>query len=212
MMARAVPLLLLLFSCTCMSVMGQEGKKIFIDEPEHLREETDAASMTEHTEPIPAELSNTVKSLQSRLEATEELLKGKEHKVAFAASLGSVQNHGPFNTEVTLAYKDVFVNHGNAYNPSTGIFRTPVKGVYFFTINGHSHSSKPLGLRLFKNEQQMVTVYSHPQGNRYETATNSVSLILEEGDDVYVRLRANTWVFDNSNDHTTFVGHLLFAL
>ncbi|XP_056599741.1 complement C1q tumor necrosis factor-related protein 6-like [Triplophysa dalaica] len=209
MTACAAPLLLLLFSC--MSVMGQKGK-ILTDETEHLSEEDDAASGTEHTGPNLAELSNTVKSLQTRLEATEELLKRIEHKVAFAASLGNVLHHGPFKSEVTLAYKHVFVNQGNAYNPSTGIFRTPVKGVYFFTINGHSLSSKPLGLRLFKNEEQMVTVYNHPHENRFETATNSIALNLEEGDDVYVRLRENTWIFNNENDHTTFVGHLLFAL
>lgn len=74
MMACAVPHLLLLFSC--MSVMGQKGK-ILTDETEFLHEEEDAANMTEHTEPNLAELSNTVKSLQTRLEATEELLNRK---------------------------------------------------------------------------------------------------------------------------------------
>uniref|UniRef100_A0A673AF13 Cerebellin 10 n=1 Tax=Sphaeramia orbicularis TaxID=375764 RepID=A0A673AF13_9TELE len=58
----------------------------------------------------------------------------------------------------------------------------------------------------------MVTVYNHAAGNRYETATNGMALELNPGDQVYMRLRENTWVFDNSNDHSTFVGYLLFPL
>lgn len=94
----------------------------------------------------------------------------------------------------------------------TGIFIAPVNGVYFFTFSGHNRSSKPMGLRLFKNGQQMITVYNHPLGDRFDTGSNSISLNLEKGDQVYMRLRENTWVFDNVNDHTSFSGHLLFSL
>lgn len=69
-----------------------------------------------------------------------------------------------------------------------------------------------MGLRLMKNGQQMITIYNHALGDRYETGTNSISLTLEKGDLVNVRLRENTWVFDNENDHTSFVGHLLYSL
>ncbi|XDV27796.1 hypothetical protein PO909_031278, partial [Leuciscus waleckii] len=116
-----------------------------------------------------AELRSTVRSLRNRLEVTEEHLRRKDYKVAFAATLGPVGDYGPFNTEITLAYKDVFVNEGRAYNPTTGIFTAPVKGVYFFTLSGHNRSSKAMGLRLFKNGQQIVTIYNHPQGDRYDT-------------------------------------------
>lgn len=94
----------------------------------------------------------------------------------------------------------------------SGIFTAPVRGVYYFSFSGHNSSSKPMGLRLFKNGQQMVTVFNHVAGNRPETATNGMTLQLEKGDQVYMRLRANTWIFDNVNDHSTFIGHLLFPL
>ena len=69
-----------------------------------------------------------------------------------------------------------------------------------------------MGLRLMKNGVQMVTVYNHPAGNRHETATNGMTLQLEVGDQVYMRLVSNTWIFDNGNNHSTFIGHLLFPL
>lgn len=69
-----------------------------------------------------------------------------------------------------------------------------------------------MGLRMMKNGQQIVTVYNHAAGRRHETATNGMNLKLNKGDQVYMRLRADTWIFDNENDHSTFIGHLLFPL
>ncbi|XP_073704299.1 complement C1q-like protein 2 [Garra rufa] len=188
------PLLLLLFSSATLSEVQQKERGVQANGTQRL---------------------NELGSLKNRLQVKEEQLgqlKRQEDKVAFGASLGPVGNVGPFSTDIILVYKDVFVNEGSAYNPTTGIFTAFVKGVYFFTFTGHNRSSKPMGLRLFKNGQQMITVYNHPLGDRYETASNSIALTLEKGDQVYMLLWANTWVFDNVNDHTTFTGYLIFSL
>uniref|UniRef100_A0A8C1ESY5 Cerebellin 7 n=1 Tax=Cyprinus carpio carpio TaxID=630221 RepID=A0A8C1ESY5_CYPCA len=218
------PLLLLLFSCATLSEVQQKEKGVQAEVTEHLnvKENSDLLAFGEFQPHIftwiqseLAELKSTTSCLKNTLQVTEEQLeqlKRKEDKVAFAATLGNRGSVGPFNTEITLVYKDVFVNEGSAYNPTTGIFTAFVKGVYFFTFTGHNQSSKPMGLKLLKNGQQMITIYNHPQGNRYETASNSISLTLEKGDQVYMRLFENTWVFDNENDHTSFCGHLLFSL
>ncbi|XP_017159136.1 complement C1q-like protein 2, partial [Poecilia reticulata] len=150
-----------------------------------------------------------LRDTQKELEVLKSQVQG--NKVAFGASISVGGNIGPFNTHIILVYKKVYMNTGS-FNPGTGIFTAPVKGVYYFSFSGHNISSKPMGLQLMKNGEQMVTVYNHPAGNRHETATNGMTLQLEVGDQVYMRLCENTWIFDNSNDHSTFIGHLLFPL
>ncbi|XP_017165364.1 cerebellin-4-like [Poecilia reticulata] len=155
------------------------------------------------------ELETKLRDTQKELEVLKSQVQG--NKVAFGASISVGGNIGPFNTHTILVYKKVYMNTGS-FNPGTGIFTAPVKGVYYFSFSGHNQSSKSMCLQLMKNGEQMVTVYNHPAGNRSETATNGMTLQLEVGDQVYMRLYQNTWIFDNSNDHSTFIGHLLFPL
>ncbi|XP_067218405.1 cerebellin-3-like [Chanodichthys erythropterus] len=225
------PLLLLLYSCACMSEVQQEEKAVQTERTEHLNVEQKSAVLTpgecqQHffTAIISelTELKSTVNSLKNKLEDNEKQLKNTEeqleqlrrndYKVAFAATLGNIGDLGPFNTDITLVYKKVFVNEGGAYNPTTGIFTAPVKGVYFFSVSARYRSNRLMDLSLSKNGQPMVYVINHPLGDRYESTANSFSLTLEKGDQVYVRLRHNTWVFNNEADLTSFVGHLLFFL
>ncbi|XP_049888903.1 complement C1q-like protein 2 [Epinephelus moara] len=157
---------------------------------------------------LEAKLKNTEKHLED-LRGEVQASQGK--RVAFGASIGNVGNVGPFNVEITLTYKNVFTNTGS-YNPATGIFTAPVRGIYYFSFSGQNISTRTMGLQLMKNGVHMVSVWNHVAGHRHETVTNGMTLQLEVGDQVYMRLWGNTWIFDNYNNHSTFIGHLLFPL
>ncbi|XP_013125584.1 complement C1q-like protein 2 [Oreochromis niloticus] len=158
---------------------------------------------------LEAKLKDTEKQFEKKLANLRSEIQGS--RVAFGASISNVGNIGPYNTEITLLYRNVYFNSGS-YNPATGIFTAPVRGVYYFSFSGHNMSSRPMGLRLMKNGEQMVTVYNHPAEQRYDTGTNGMTLQLAAGDQVYMRLRPDTWIHDNNNNHSTFIGYLLFPL
>ncbi|XP_048011594.1 heavy metal-binding protein HIP-like [Megalobrama amblycephala] len=144
----------------------------------------------------------------------EELRKeNRDREIAFSAALReSGDGHtGPFTSEETLIYKNVFTNIGNAYDRSTGVFTAPVKGVYMFRISVYGHGPTTTSASIYKNEEHVVIAYNIQNSDR-ANASNGVVLILEAGDVVNVKLRPKARIYENVNNHNTFSGYLLFPL
>ncbi|XP_042565534.1 multimerin-2-like [Clupea harengus] len=150
------------------------------------------------------DMNNKLKQLQSISE---------DSKVAFSASFSvSASKHiGPFNTDTALVFNHVFTNIGSAYNPNTGIFTAPVRGVYQFRYHIFAGGSNGAGANLQRNGQHVVAAYNHKAPHDINTS-QGVSLLLEVGDTVGLRLRQGAWVAAYTRHYTTFSGQLLFLM
>lgn len=132
--------------------------------------------------------------------------------MAFSASLVDTvdwTHQGPFNADITLIFKRVVTNVGNGYNSNTGIFTAPTKGVYFFSFTGCVGSSGQVNAALVKNSELLFALFDSRGTNG--CASNSVTVQLEVGDTVFVRLWRGNSIFDQSR-LSTFTGFLLFAM
>ncbi|XP_067247301.1 uncharacterized protein [Chanodichthys erythropterus] len=139
----------------------------------------------------------------------------RDREIAFSASMieSGLEYIGPFTTEITLTYRNIFTNIGNAYNPITGVFTAPLKGAYMFRVSVYGHGGITAAASIFKNGKKLVTAYDiQPQDQDRLNASNGVVLILEVGDVVYVRLWSGMRIIDSYNNHNTFSGFLLFPL
>ncbi|XP_032364811.1 complement C1q-like protein 4 isoform X2 [Etheostoma spectabile] len=153
---------------------------------------------------------------QLRAEVDQLNQQQQVQQVAFSASLlaesrGSTL--GPLPTAMTLIFKNVQTNIGNAYSSTTGLFTAPVKGAYHFdwttgAYGDHSHGS---GAWLLKNSQKVFMAFED-QKDGFMTTSKGVTLLLEAGDVVSVLLLASGLAFDDYNHHTTFSGHLVFPM
>lgn len=156
-------------------------------------------------------LKTKVNDLQNKLESFQK--ENGDKKVAFSAGLleSGTGYTGPINILKILVYKKVFSNIGGAYDPNTGVFTAPMKGVYYFRFYGHCHGGTTMAVSLLKNGETQCSVHSwKPTSNG--NASNGVVLTLETGDQISTRLWANTWVYDDPASYTSFSGFLIFPL
>ncbi|XP_076829457.1 complement C1q-like protein 4 [Brachyhypopomus gauderio] len=158
--------------------------------------------------------------LNDRITALEKSKTGTKVVFSVAMRPPSIKSDnfgitGPFSWSSILIHQHSITNIGNAYNTATGIFTAPVKGVYFFTFTTYSWvSEKNIGVSLYKNHEEVLLIWEHQdRGDNEDYASNSVALILEQGDKVYLNLPSGFQVASSltSNIHT-FSGFLLHQL
>ncbi|XP_016300702.1 complement C1q-like protein 4 [Sinocyclocheilus anshuiensis] len=122
-------------------------------------------------------------------------------------------NRGRFSTENKLIFDKVLTNIGNAYDPITGVFTAPVKGVYYFRYSGSAFSSHDMGLSIFKGTTRFVSSYEYNSGERNDQMANGAVMELDVGEEVHMRLWIRSWIFvDRRYNYSTFTGYLLYPL
>ncbi|XP_068585758.1 uncharacterized protein [Cebidichthys violaceus] len=160
---------------------------------------------------------HNVEQLEKQQEGQDAALQDLQNsnqvgKVAFSASLlTSGEGNTGSSDYVPLIYKNVFTNIGNHFNPHTGYFTAPARGVYYFRFTGHAaHTDIGMMLRLVKNEHFMVIAADRQttSPDLEDNASNGVVLQLEVGDVVSVQIKGEVW--DDDYHRTTFSGFLLF--
>ncbi|XP_078144161.1 uncharacterized protein LOC139924445 [Centroberyx gerrardi] len=178
---------------------------------------TDLQLHKSKVEELERENAALLSAMEARMSSSEsqleELQRERTHKVAFSVGLTDSGLVGPFNTETTLIYRKVFSNLGQAYNPTTGIFTAPVRGLYYFSFAAFDfHYTGTLGLTLYHNDKRAMHsgIYNHDGSNEY--VSNALILQLEESDVVYMRLPRGYQLSDDTNNPNIFTGFLLLSL
>ncbi|XP_062373267.1 complement C1q-like protein 4 [Sardina pilchardus] len=171
-------------------------------------------AMQEKMETMEVKVVTMESELQANRREIEQLKTRAAGKVSFAAFLGGHGHLGPYDVATTIEYKNVLTNVGDAYNPATGIFVAPVRGIYYFYICYHAAQQKGTVITLYKNSELIVSTVHRGDENSSanENGSNGVTLQLEERDQVYVKLTAGTWVWGASTRTTVFTGFLVTHL
>uniref|UniRef100_A0AAZ1Y156 C1q domain-containing protein n=1 Tax=Oreochromis aureus TaxID=47969 RepID=A0AAZ1Y156_OREAU len=118
-----------------------------------------AAKLETEIDQLKLQSEEQVAKLESQKTEIDQLKHELQVKqVAFSVSLldQGYGYTGPYNTHMTLIFKRVVTNIGNTYNPHTGIFTAPVRGVYHFYWTVYGNGNIPAGAYLFRNGEKIL--------------------------------------------------------
>ncbi|XP_044198362.1 uncharacterized protein LOC122974404 [Thunnus albacares] len=135
-------------------------------------------------------------------------------KVAFSVALDCPggDTYGPFDTLTKVIFRWVYINIGNAYNPVTGSFTAPMRGVYYFRFSGiDDRAYKWMGVFLYKNDQS-VKCKQLENGEGHLNLSFTVILQLERGDVTDIRIFPDTRFAPSASGDINLSGFLLFPL
>ncbi|MED6284280.1 hypothetical protein CHARACLAT_017646 [Characodon lateralis] len=147
-----------------------------------------------------------------KLETDNDVL--VKSRVAFAAALNNDSTNQwtsveAGETDKTLEFKKVITNIGNGYDPATGYFTAPIKGLYYIQVTGVVGSNGQLNAGMKKNGENIFAIY-HKAGIQ-ASASNGVTMALEQGDRLCVQLWAGQTIADQGR-LSTFTGFLVFPM
>ena len=107
-----------------------------------------------------------------------------------------------------VKFEDVRVNRGHGYNPSTGVFTAPRKGLYHISCLILGMAGHAVHYQLNKNDALYTKGYSRP--GAHTSSTLSVIVEMTKGDRVFIRHRHTSSAQQiTGHHHSTFSGYFL---
>ncbi|WAQ96636.1 C1QT6-like protein [Mya arenaria] len=112
---------------------------------------------------------------------------------------------GPVQQDTNIEFDKVFLNEGNSFDEHSSQFVCTVNGTYLFNAHVLSQEDKDAFVTIMLNEQPRIPMHGdHRSG--FGVASNTAMFHLTVGDKVYLRLKKDSAI---SNDSSTFSGYLI---
>ncbi|CAL1571148.1 unnamed protein product [Knipowitschia caucasica] len=123
--------------------------------------------------------------------------------------------YGPFRDDTLVKYKHIFLDLGNHYDASKGVYTVPITGVYSLSVTVYSNAGAPGNTlaacaTLQVNGRSLISLREKNQQDPEDSATVFVAHLLNKGDTVSVNLPIGCFLCDDNHHFNTLSVFLLY--
>ena len=126
--------------------------------------------------------------------------------VAFMATATGLQSN--MVDKQVIQFNHVISNEGVAYDKSTGMFTTPVDGIYNFQTTIRTYNNVEIWGHIDVNESPKVWFNARASDNRHDSGSQSLVISLSKGDKVTVRNHGGSGTLFGGH-YTSFSGFMI---
>ena len=126
-------------------------------------------------------------------------------KIAFFVTRTS--RFGPVQQDTNIEFDKVFLNQGQSFDEHASQFVCKINGTYVFNAHMLGQENQNAFVMIMLNEQPRIPLHGDKRSG-FGVASNTVIFQLVEGDKVYLRLKKDSAI---SNDSSTFSGYLIYV-
>nr|KAI8734661.1 cerebellin-3-like; partial [Biomphalaria glabrata] len=118
----------------------------------------------------------------------------------------------PIDTGERIIFDKVLTNVGNAYDPKSGNFTCPIRGLYSFSVGVLPMPRNLAILDIYQNTNYLISVHGY-DASEFTSASRTVVIECNKGDTIYlVNNRAPYQIYHSSDltyQHNIFSGFLI---
>jgi len=113
----------------------------------------------------------------------------------------------------TIIFDHVIINYGNAYNRYTGIFTSPITGLYVFSYAITAYNGARIPVEIVKNAQVIGSSLTYANSVYQHNAASTIVVQLSAGDSCFIRTSSSYSpsgnIYSNAYVRSSFAGWLI---